>query len=184
MKGKSKVVESRYFGLLISAAVYTFSILVGYISGKYVLFVEPSFFNRYFLSQTNTKITWLAVITHNTLIILLIAIGGLLSFGIVSAAILFSNGFYVGLTIAFALTRVSITYILKKLLPHGIIEIPALLIASSMGFRLLQVVLLYVFRRDSFEPNWKWEVKNFAIMLIISLLLLLCASVVEVFVSQ
>lgn len=184
MKGKSRLAESRYFGLLISMIIYTFSLLIGYISGKYVLFVEPYFFNQYSLFQTNTKITWLAVITHNTMIILVIAIGGLLSFGIVSAALLFLNGFYVGLTIAFALNRVSITYILKKLLPHGIIEIPALLIASSMGFRLPQLVLLYVFRRDSFEPNWKWEMKNFAIMLIISLLLLLCASVVEVFVSQ
>jgi stage II sporulation protein M len=94
-----------------------------------------------------------------------------LFFGIGPIIFLFINGFVLGNLIAFASTKVSIIKIGLAIVPHGIFEIPAVIIATSYG--LWWGVKNYrKFRyKDSFKENFALPMKRY-INVVIPLLLI------------
>lgn len=64
------------------------------------------------------------------------------TFGIFTAALLLVNGFLVGVSIMHSLQHGNdLIYIVTALVPHGIFEIPAMIIAGSIGFKLIDAVI-------------------------------------------
>ncbi|MEK5323050.1 stage II sporulation protein M [Aeribacillus sp. FSL M8-0254] len=64
------------------------------------------------------------------------------TFGIFTAALLLVNRFLVGVSIMHSLQHGNdLIYIVTALVPHGIFEIPAMIIAGSIGFKLIDAVI-------------------------------------------
>lgn len=76
---------------------------------------------------------------------------------------------------------------LKWVLPHGIVEIPAIVAAAGLGFSLADNVLKLLYQEDTekLRVNIVEEVKNRKILKRLSILifLLLIASIIEVFLT-
>lgn len=113
-------------------------------------------------------------------------VGGLL-LGVGSFFIVVTNGFligYVAVSILFLSDQPTdgLVFILAGLLPHGIFEIPAFLIAAAMGLKLG----LEWISRASAGKRWQVFRKNLITVLLAVpsiALLLLIAAFIEVFVS-
>jgi len=69
-------------------------------------------------------------------------------------------------------------WIIWRLFPHGIFELPAILISISLGLRL--GLFLFVYRgRDRGKEFWKWIVQSIRIFLLVIVPLLVIAGVIE-----
>ncbi len=74
---------------------------------------------------------------HNALVVIALVLGGLM-LGAPTLLLLILNGASVGLTASAALQSVPPLHVLLAIAPHGLVEIPAALIAGAAGFRLAQ----------------------------------------------
>jgi stage II sporulation protein M len=97
-------------------------------------------------------------------------------------AALFFNGWVVGVVSVFVLQEQSFGVLLAGILPHGIIEIPAFLLAEGAALSFGTVVIMGVFsqeKRGKILPSFRQNGKYLAV----ALLLLIPAALVEVFVT-
>jgi uncharacterized membrane protein SpoIIM required for sporulation len=122
------------------------------------------------------------LMTHNTRVsIFTLALG--MTYGVGSAIMLFYNGIMLG-AVAVDYVRASQTrFLLGWLLPHGVIEIPAILIAGQAGL-MLALALIGWGKRVSLRARLR-EVSNDLVTLIFGVaVLLVWAGLVEAFLSQ
>ena len=122
------------------------------------------------IKSTTQLQVFIKIFLHNYISTLLTLLIGLF-FGIGPIIFLFINGFVLGNLIAFASTKVSIFKIGLAIVPHGIFEVPAVIIATSYG--LWWGVKNYrKFRyKDSFKDNFALPMKKY-INVVIPLLLI------------
>lgn len=94
-------------------------------------------------------------------------------FGLFSVFALIINGYLLGFVAGFSV-KANGFFVLWKLLPHGVFELPALFIALGLGLRLGT----FVFRDDniSFKDN---IIESLRVFLLIVLPLLIIAAVIE-----
>lgn len=72
---------------------------------------------------------------------------GLFLFGLPTLIVLFINGLWIGTVIASRLAEgVSLATLLLKLLPHGVLELPALLLAGAIGLK--GFIFYYELKKD------------------------------------
>lgn len=92
------------------------------------------------------------------------------------------NGGILGFIAALVAEQESVGFVLAGLLPHGIFEIPALIIGQAAALRFGTMALLSLFQKNSrrlFLPNLK---QNFRYLLI-ALALLLPAAIIETYIT-
>lgn len=77
----------------------------------------------------------------------LLEVGLGLGLGVIPLLIVFVNGIAMGLVIALAMSQTGPLFMAAALLPHGIIEIPAVVISAAIGLRFGHCVLLAVLRQ-------------------------------------
>ena len=95
---------------------------------------------------------------------------------------LFFNGWFFGAVAAIYLRENSFFELMAGILPHGIIEIPAYLIAQAAALSFGAAVILAIFkkeRRPQVVPGFKQNVRY----LIVAILLLIPAAAIEAFVT-
>ena len=76
----------------------------------------------------------------------------------------------------------SLTYLLAGVLPHGIFELPALIIAEAAAFSFGTAVMLALFKKDGKKlllPNLRQNARYLAI----AILLLLPAALIETYLT-
>jgi stage II sporulation protein M len=93
-------------------------------------------------------------------------------FGIFPVAVLIVNGYLVGFTGRIASEEFGLS-IMLRLIPHGIFELPAILISVGLGLKMGMVLLK---ERKEFKKEFKKAIKFY---LLVILPLLLIASIVE-----
>jgi uncharacterized membrane protein SpoIIM required for sporulation len=123
-----------------------------------------------------------ALMTHNTRVaIFTLALGA--TWGLGSVIVLFYNGIILG-AVAFDYVRAGqAKFLAGWLLPHGVIEIPAILIAGQAGF-LLAVALIGRKQRGSVRTRLR-EISHDLVTLIGGVgVMLVWAGFVESFLSQ
>ncbi len=103
--------------------------------------------------------TFMAILVNNLLVTLVAILGGLLVF--TPILITFVNGVVLGSVLAYTLQLYTVPELLTLLLPHGVFEIPALLIACSLGVGLASSVLDAGFRAtlarlDEYMAAYAW----------------------------
>lgn len=118
------------------------------------------------------------LISHNIEVALLAAALGV-TFGIGTALLLFENGVLLG-AVAVRYTQQGFgLFVAAWLLPHGVFEIPSVLIAGQAGFYLARLLLRRREDRNVRESMREW------LVLIAGLALMLCwAGIMEAFFSQ
>lgn len=128
---------------------------------------------------------FLFIILNNGIIAFLAVFLGLV-FGIFPFLVLFSNGIILGIMAYFttALTDFgtgSWRFFLTGILPHGIIEIPAIILSSAIGLHLGKTLFFRIIKK---EGSVKLELNN-ALSFFIKILfpLLVLASAIEVFIT-
>jgi len=76
----------------------------------------------------------------NSLLALVLGVG----FGIVPLALVAVNGLFLGMVAEIFSTEKGILFVLAAILPHGIIELPMILISAGIGLRLGHKMFLYL----------------------------------------
>ncbi|OGO24549.1 MAG: hypothetical protein A2Z28_02550 [Chloroflexi bacterium RBG_16_51_9] len=103
-------------------------------------------------------------------------------FCLVPAAALVLNGGLLGLVSISVVREKSLGFLLAGVLPHGIFEIPALIIGQAAAFSFGTSVMLAIFskeRRKLVLPNLKQNARYLAL----SVILLLVAALIETYVT-
>ena len=118
------------------------------------------------------------LIRHNIQVALLAAALGV-TFGIGTALLLFENGVMLGaVTVHYAHQGFGL-FVTAWLLPHGVFEIPSILIAGQAGFYLARVLLRRQADRDARQSLREW------LVLVAGLsMMLVWAGIMEAFFSQ
>jgi stage II sporulation protein M len=108
-----------------------------------------------------------------------------LFFGVIPLYLLVSNGLMLGYLAANLKEGVTIFYFLKGILPHGIIEVPAFILACALGLRLgflmLESIasLINLERREKFQIKFRAFIKLLVPMMILITGLMLLAAIIE-----
>jgi len=114
----------------------------------------------------------------NNLVAMAVLLLGAVSLGIVTILGLVLNGLVIGAVIGIALQQTTPLAVAVLILPHGVLEIPALLIAAAVGLRFARLTVRYIrgleeellTRRDLREAGW---------LVAVSALLIVVAAYIE-----
>lgn len=118
------------------------------------------------------------LITHNIQVALLAAALGV-TFGIGTALLLFENGVLLG-AVAVRYTQQGFgLFMTAWLLPHGVFEIPSILIAGQAGFYLARLLLR---RRE--DRNVRQSMREWLVLIAGLAMMLVWAGMMEAFFSQ
>jgi len=118
------------------------------------------------------------LIRHNIQVALLAAALGM-TFGIGTALLLFENGVLLGAVAVNYTQRGFGLFVTAWLLPHGVFEIPSILIAGQAGFYLARLLLR---RRE--DRNVRQTMREWLVLVAGLAMMLVWAGLMEAFVSQ
>lgn len=163
----------KYF--LIPLIVMIIAIMLGVLLGN---FVDISIHPRI------TKLEFIPIFSHNVLISILILIGGIISFSLISHAILLFNGIVTGFVLAKLWNFTDRVNLYWHIIPHGIIELLAYIIFT--GISLYVSATFYQYIASKFTKNRKFFIKksfykNTIISLLLGVFTLFLAAIIEVY---
>lgn len=135
--------------LLASTFLFLISLFAGYaFSGAIEPLLKPMMDEfRRSIAEGELKLSTVSIFFHNLQAALLIYGGGLL-LGVFTALFLMINGLFIG----FFASQAPLGDFIILTAPHGIFEIPGLIIAGAAGFRLASFT--YHFFSDLFTETW------------------------------
>jgi stage II sporulation protein M len=176
--------------LILSAALFFLSLGIGLFLGYFLPSSVENFLitivktDRMFVRQNG--ITTLSILTHNLYSVLITYIGGLI--GVITAGILFLNGFIYGSFLGYFASNHHITsssignvtpqIFLLYTIPHGIFEITGFIIAGAAGFRLTKSII-DILRSNDPASEYYWEIKDSLYLLGIAIILIVIAAIIE-----
>ncbi|MDR2873366.1 MAG: stage II sporulation protein M [Methanobrevibacter sp.] len=198
---KESLIENKYI-LLLSTILFIFPLILGYLLGHHLQPVlEPVLdeFKRKVISG-EVKISFDSIFLNNLKAILIEYAGGIF-FGILTFFILVFNGLFIGY---FGFKVVDLKLFLVGIAPHGIFEIPAVIIGAAAGLVFLSFLVKLIkdiISKNSFDLNqhdypdethltettkfkFAWNknykiLKQSLILLVISIFLLIIAAFIE-----
>lgn len=123
-----------------------------------------------------------SLMTHNTQVAIL-TFGLGITYGVGTLVFLFYNGVILGAVVYDYVQAGQGTFLLGWLLPHGVIEIPAILIGGQAGFLLAYALIGWGDRR-SLRDRLRFVRKDLALLVYGAAIMLVWAGLVESFLSQ
>jgi len=102
--------------------------------------------------------------------------------GIVTLLIVFVNGLAMGLVLVMALSKSGPLITLAALLPHGIIEVPVVIISAAIGLRFGHCVLMALIRQP--VDLVKDAIEGFSVFIFWLIPLLFVAAFIESYVTM
>jgi uncharacterized membrane protein SpoIIM required for sporulation len=133
---------------------------------------------RHLNSAENEAAFSAQLIKHNIQVALLAAALGV-TFGVGTALLLFENGVLLGAVAVHYTQKGFGLFMTAWLLPHGVFEIPSILIAGQAGFYLARLLL-----RRSEDRNLRHSMREWLILVAGLALMLVWAGIMEAFFSQ
>jgi len=127
----------------------------------------------------NINLVLVTVILNNLNSIGFVVLGSFI-FGMPTFTKLFFNGYVIGVIIAVFSHNLSV--VLLFLLPHGIFEIPAIIIAGAAGFKIPYEIVRYLMGKKE-QPLTKEDIKEYLILALISIILIVIAAFVEAYIT-
>ena len=157
--------------VLISLIMYILFFNIGFYSYNHMDFnCNSSFFN--FNIKTED------ILKNNLLVVVQLLTGAFL-FGSITILNLCYNSLYFGYSVASYITnRVPLKSILLLTLPHGIFEIPAIIIAGAAGFKIPCEIIRYLAGKKE-QILTKEDIKEYLTMVLISIILIVIAAWIE-----
>ena len=137
--------------LLIVSGIFVVGFLIGYfvpVPRKLEFFGEMA---RRFGPYGDLTPVWLflAILTNNASKSFLLMLSGIL-FGILPPVSALANGYILGVAVLWAVWEAGTASALKAVLPHGVLEIPALVLSMAYG-----LWLGVVFTKRIGQRNWE-----------------------------
>lgn len=169
--------------ILIAAILFLISLIMG-------LFVSPQFANDAFeelqvtlkpLIETLNPLIMLPIIFLNNAIKALGAIILGILLGLPPIFFIVANGFVVGVAVTALKSNIGYGVIAASLAPHGIIEIPILLLSAALGLRIGWESLKYLTRQKSSVKEQLHQGIRIYIKWILAGLFI--AAVIEIFIT-
>lgn len=124
--------------------------------------------------------TW-TILANNTRVFLLMIVGAI-TLGLLTLFAVVFNGVFLGFFLTPIVGEVGWGFVVLAIVPHGILELPALFVAAGVGFRLvhLGIARLLGDRERLFEPG---EPRRIALLVGVAWVVLAVAAAVEVHVT-
>lgn len=163
--------------LLVSLLIFLAGGLVGCFGHVYFP-VQGALTEDAFLPPADLA-TW-DYLANNARVTMIIMFGGILTLGVAATLLLFLNGVIVGESAVAALDKMPAGEVLMRLLPHGLFEVPALMLAGAGGFLSLRVVVALLREK---RVNYRSELLNTGLLAIAVVSLLAAAAAVEAHIT-
>jgi len=122
------------------------------------------------------------LMTHNTKVAIFTMASGL-SWGIITLVILFYNGIILGIVSLDYILAGESVFLAGWLLPHGVIEIPAILMGGQAGFVLAKALIGWG-SRDRLRIRLRQITPDLATLIVGVGLMMVWAGIIESFLSQ
>lgn len=168
--------------ILISSVIFFLGIFVGYSSAHTLKSLIEEVTSLYsFLVDVSPPILTVMILANNVIKTFLFMIFGAL-FAIPPALLVLTNGFILGAVSFFVVEEKGVLFLLAGLLPHGVFEIPALLLSSSLGFEVGISMIKKVRGRDVSISNVIVSCIKAYFKIVVPLLIL--AAFIEVYITS
>ena len=129
-------------------------------------------------------LSFVGLLLNNWMAMLFCVLYGFIPFLYLPVLVLLSNAVVLGLLGAFyTISGIPFSVFLAALLPHGIFEIPALILAAAMGAALCRNIFRILFRKHNAVPMVEFLIGLLQTMLLLIFPLILCAAAVETFIT-
>ncbi|PSP93784.1 stage II sporulation protein M [Halobacteriales archaeon QS_4_62_28] len=123
------------------------------------------------------EITFGTILVNN-LIAITVTLLGVVSIGLFSGFVLVLNGIVVGAVAQIAMGEVSALTVFVLIAPHGIVEIPAILLVAAIGFRFGHRTYLYIRGRTD-ELVTGQEIREAAVLYAVAVVMIVVAAWIE-----
>ncbi|RPI97352.1 MAG: stage II sporulation protein M [Chloroflexi bacterium] len=173
------------FSLLVVALLFTLTLLAGaaiavalpHETQQIMELVGAEFSG--FRDQSSFELMF-RLFLHNALICaIMVALG--LAFGLITLLIVADNGLVIGLIGTYTAGKAGLLFTIAAIMPHGVIELPAMVLSAAIGLYLGYSVLQSLFRRPVDVVK---ELKDGASMFVFWVLpFLLIAAFIESYVT-
>ncbi|XRO76343.1 stage II sporulation protein M [Methanocaldococcus sp. 10A] len=165
--------------IVLTLVIFSIGFLYGFIFTN-----DLSKINDKELSNYKSKIQFnFPTILLNNLKVIFLMLAGSITFGLSTFINLIFNGFNVGVLIGSTFqTNEPLKLILALILPHGIFEIPGMLISATAGFKIPYEITLYLLDKKE-KPLTEEDIKEFLKLALISIILIIIAAFVEVYIT-
>lgn len=183
MMNYKNYLHSLRFFILFAFLFFSFSIFYGYLTAQ----TSPQETERIIqgfkeiyqpILQVHPLVQFLLVFLNNALTVILTIILAVV-FGIFPILVLFSNGLLLGI-FAFLWQQPWLVFF-KGILPHGLIEIPLLIVSSAIGLKIGQIAFKKVFRKQGQVKPELLQALKFFLKILLPLLAL--AAFIETFIT-
>ncbi|HAV11646.1 MAG TPA: hypothetical protein DCX32_03870 [Candidatus Moranbacteria bacterium] len=170
--------------IAITSLVFSFAILSGYIGAinspqQSRMIVDSFFGNLDFTKNFSPLLIFVFIFLNNVLKALFVILFGFF-FAIVPLVFIYTNGELIGLIVGVFQQENSLLTIVLGLLPHGILEVPAIILATSYGIWLGNCFYRRLRYKEPFRVHFSFALKKFFRVI---LPMLLAAAVIESFVT-
>lgn len=185
MERELKYIRSSWKYILIVAGVFIFSLIIGLL-----LSLKNLGLSENYLEVLKNSFGWIKTLSPIEIVLLIFlnnAVKSLFSIvlgaglGIIPIIFIGGNGIIIGLIVNEVSKEQGVIFVLAALLPHGIIEIPMVLISAGLGFRL--GYSMYVSMKGE-KRDMRYELtESLHVFMKITMPLLFVAAIIETFVT-
>ncbi len=163
--------------------IFLIALVISYILGSFYPEVFEYLFNFGGLPDEGSISVMLYIFFNNTRIVFMLMFLGFI-FGLLPVAIILVNGFTVGIVAEYTIKNEGLLFLLTGLLPHGIVEIPIILLAAGVGFSSGLLAYRTLFKHVTFETFKQSFIGATWIFFLFALPLLFVAAIIEVYVTS
>lgn len=171
----------------INLVLFFLAIAAGYITGYYYPEIVNELTAQFeesfgWIAEESPLVIMLFIFANNTINSFIAMLVGIF-FGIWPVLFVMINGFFIGAVVFDSIQQYGGLVILAALIPHGIIEIPVILISTSIGLRLGVLMYQKIFKKKDIRIKYEVFIAvRFFITVIVPLLFI--AAVIETFITS
>lgn len=182
---KTLVPQKIEFYVKALAILFAISSLIGFATAE--LFpietekaIEQTKEEFIFIEDMNQIEIFLLIFLNNSIKVFFMMLLGIL-FGVIPVIFILLNGYVVGIVVSGMIEKIGVISILIGILPHGIFEIPAVLIAGGYGVWLGEMFSKKLKNKTSLMPTLKTVLKKYTYVIMPMILL---AAIIETFITE
>jgi stage II sporulation protein M len=168
----------------ITVLVFIVTAVMGYVAAEANSDLATSWMNELemfkWIMSLHPILIMLAIFLKNLIACAMSVLLGL-GFGLVPLLVLTSNGFMIGVVSYFIIHKQGVLYLLAGIVPHGIIELPTILLGISIGLRLGYLLVLTLLGEKADLAGETRTAFHFLVRWFLPLLLL--AAAIETFIT-
>ena len=171
--------------LIIATIIFLGSFSIGYLLAGFLDILLAPLMREFKKSVIEEGISIFSIFSHNLQAILLLYLGGL-SLSIFTGLFLALNGLFMG----YFATKVPLVDFILLVAPHGMFEIPGIIIAGVAGFRLSSFIIHFIGDlirgpgaftqklKKSYDNNIR-KFKDSLLLFLTAVILILIAAIIE-----